>query len=53
MYTYKEIAEMFGVCTKTVMNWVRAGKLKVTKLSQRTIRITEEELENFKQKNSK
>lgn len=53
MYTYKEIAEMFGVCTKTVMNWVRDGKIKVVKLSQRTVRITEEELENFKQKNSK
>lgn len=53
MYTYKEIAKMFGVCTKTVMNWVRDGKLKVVKLSQRTVRITEEELENFKQKNSK
>lgn len=53
MYTYKEIAEMFGVCIRTVRNWVKSGKIKVVKLSQRTVRITEEELENFKQKNIK
>lgn len=47
LYTLAEIAEHLGVSIHSVRNYVRAGKLAVTKLSQRMYRVTESEFKRF------
>lgn len=34
MYTPQEVADMAGVTVLTVYRWIKAGKLKATKLGQ-------------------
>lgn len=47
MYTIKQAAEIFQVHYRTILNWIKAEKIKAVKVS-RTIRITEEEIERVK-----
>ena len=42
MKTVKEIAEQLRVSRKTVLRWIRTGKLKAIKVD-RTVRIREED----------
>jgi excisionase family DNA binding protein len=49
-YTPKEAAEIFGVCKKTVLRMIANGILPAYKIGNRTIRISEENLNEFKEK---
>ena len=48
MYTLEEIAEMFAVKLQTVQDWVRKEYLPCYRLTRRTYRVSEEQLEEFK-----
>lgn len=50
-YKIKDIQEMFDVSYLTVRSWIETGKLKAFKIG-RTIRITEEDLQNFVKSNT-
>ena len=43
----EEAAERLGVCSETIRNYVRAGKLKAYKIGYRTIRIDPDDLKVF------
>ena len=43
----KEIAQELGVTTNTVLRWIRVGKLKAFRLSTGTIRIAQEDYQEF------
>lgn len=47
LYLVEEIAAYFGVHKNTVLNWIKDNKLKCIKLSGRTIRISQEQLDEF------
>lgn len=47
LYTLKEIADHLGVSVQSVRNYVRVGKLSVTKLSERMYRVSEAEFKRF------
>ena len=49
-YTMAQVAEELQVSLRTVMRWVKDGKIKVVRLGYRTVRITEEELNRIKTK---
>lgn len=42
-----EAAGRLGVSSRTIQNWVTAGRIRVVHLSARAVRITEEELAAF------
>ena len=46
--TIKQVAKELQIHPATVRRWIREGKLKVTRLGHRTVRITEEEFERLK-----
>lgn len=46
-YTKKEIAEKLHVTTKTIDNYIKAGKLKAAKLVNSRVLITETAFNNF------
>jgi excisionase family DNA binding protein len=48
MLTVKAVAKELGVSTRTVHRYIKQGKIKVVKLSERMTRITEEELKRIK-----
>ena len=45
LLTARETAERLGVCTETILVWVRNGKLPAIKLPSGQIRISETRLE--------
>ncbi len=45
--TPEQAAEKMGVCTRTILYWVRTGKLPAKKYGRRTIRILESDLAAF------
>ena len=47
MYTMDEAAYLMNISKSTVKNLVRDGKLKTHRLGPRTIRISEEDLNQF------
>lgn len=47
LYTYDEVAAMFGVHRQTVWTWVRDGKLDVTNVGKRCPRFTFEALQKL------
>ncbi len=47
-YTAQEVAEMFGVKRITVWDWIRKGKLRAHCVGGRLYRISESQLERFK-----
>lgn len=48
MLSIKEVAKELKVTTRTIHTYIKQGKLKVIRLSDRIIRISEEELRKFK-----
>jgi excisionase family DNA binding protein len=52
IYTTSDVAEMLRVHINTVRSWIRDGKLNAVKVSDKTMRITEEELKSFLEKQS-
>lgn len=50
MLTIKQAAEMLQVHPNTIHNWIRAGRLTAVKLSERTVRIEQAEIERMKGK---
>ncbi len=47
MYTLEEVAELLGVSRAWVSDKVRKGQLRVARLGQRTVRVTDEALRDF------
>lgn len=47
VYTLNEIAELLGVSRASVGRFVRAGRLRVVRIGQRTVRVTDEALRDF------
>jgi len=45
-YKSSEVAEIFGVTTPTVVNWIKSGKLKASKINNMW-RVHEENLQKF------
>lgn len=50
VYTPQQAAEILAISEKTLMNWLRAGKIKGVKIG-RLWRIMEQDLEEFLRKN--
>jgi len=48
--TYADIQEKFGVSSKTVRRWVKAGQLRSLKLGYRTTRFRLADVEAFERK---
>ena len=46
--TIKQAAEMLQVHPNTIHNWIKAGRIKAVKLSERTVRIEQAEIERMK-----
>lgn len=46
-YTLDEAAQLLGVSRATIGRLVRAGKLRVARIGQRTVRVTDEALRDF------
>lgn len=49
-YTTKRIAEVYGVNEETVRRWIRKGELAAIRLSDRSIRVREDQLQDFEKK---
>lgn len=47
LFTYRQVAERLRVCVKTVRNYVKAGRLRATEISEGVRRITERDYEAF------
>lgn len=52
-YTPQEIADLLRVSRFSVWRYIRSGKLKAIKLTERNFRIEKKELERFLNKRSK
>ena len=50
-YKISEVAELLGVCNKTVRRWIAEGKLKAHRIG-RTIRIPKTELVSIIESNN-
>lgn len=50
LISIKSAANQLGVHTNTIHNWIRAGRIDAVKLSERTIRIAQEDINNMKGK---
>lgn len=48
MLSIKEVAKELGVTTRTVYSYIKQGKIKTIKLSERMIRVSQEELKRLK-----
>jgi predicted site-specific integrase-resolvase len=46
-FTREDLAERWQVCTHTIQNWEREGKLKAIRFNQRVIRYTQAVVEKF------
>jgi excisionase family DNA binding protein len=40
----QELADLFGVDTQTILTYIKQGKIKAIRFSQRTIRIPKQEV---------
>ncbi len=50
LYTAQEVADMFGVRRITVWDWIRKGKLSAHCVGGRLYRISDTQLDKFKNK---
>ena len=48
MLSIKQVAKELGLTTRTIHNYIKQGKIKVVRLSNRAVRISEEELKRLK-----
>lgn len=46
-YTLDEAAELLSVSRASINKFVRAGKLRVARIGQKTVRVTDEALRDF------
>ena len=51
LLTYSQATRRLGVAGRTLRGWVAAGRIRVVRLSRRTVRIEEEELLRFIREN--
>ena len=49
LYTPQEVADLLGVKRITVWDWIRKGKLDAHKLGDRLYRVSESQLQKFKE----
>ena len=47
LLTYKEVADRLSVSIWTVRSWIRKGYLKSTAIGERTVRVSESDLNEF------
>ena len=47
LYTIKQVAKILGVHHLTIRRWIDEDKIKVIRLTERTMRITQTELDKF------
>ena len=52
IYTVQEAAELLKVKPKTVLEWIKSGKIKAGKLSGKYYRIYEDQLLEFMKNNN-
>lgn len=45
LLTVREVAQLLGVSTETILRWTRAGKLPAIRLSSNALRFREEDLD--------
>lgn len=48
MITIRQAAEQLQVHPNTIKNWIKAGRIGAVKLSERTVRIEQSEIERMK-----
>lgn len=46
LYTKKEVAEILGITERTVWNYIKAGKIKASKIGGKW-KVTEENLKKY------
>lgn len=51
-FTPSEAADRLGVCKLTILRRIRDGSIQAVKISQRSLRISEEALQEYITKNS-
>lgn len=51
-YSYREVANLLGVHIITVQRWCAQGRLKVTRLGPKIVRISQADLNIFLQNHS-
>ncbi|MDE6585672.1 MAG: helix-turn-helix domain-containing protein [Clostridia bacterium] len=49
LYTPQDVADMFGVKRITVWDWIRKGKLRAHCIGGRLYRISEKQIDKFKE----
>jgi len=47
LLTIKEVANILGVTTHTIKNYIKEGKLECYKMSKKTFRISSKQLAEF------
>jgi excisionase family DNA binding protein len=47
LLTPQDIADRFGVTIFAVYKWVRSGRLPCIRVSRKTVRFTEEQIEHY------
>jgi excisionase family DNA binding protein len=47
LLTPQNVADRFGVTTFAVYKWVRSGRLPCIRVSRKTVRFTEEQIEHY------
>jgi excisionase family DNA binding protein len=47
LLTAREVADLLGVCTETVLRWTRRGELASIRLPSGAIRFRDDELEEW------
>jgi excisionase family DNA binding protein len=52
LHTLKEAADLLGVGRTTMYELINSGRLKVTRIGSRGIRISDEELKRYIEENS-
>ena len=46
-YTYKDIATQMSVSVQSVRRWVKAGQLRVNRISPKMVRVSQQDLDAF------
>lgn len=48
LLTKRQVADMFGVDTRTINRWMAAGKLKVVRINPTVVRFDQAAVERFR-----
>jgi excisionase family DNA binding protein len=52
-YTVREVAKILGIHEHTLYRWIKQGKIDSIRLGYKTIRITQQQLDDFLEQNKK